>query len=70
MTKDSKHPYDDHLKRIQTVVIDVQILISKGTTKTCPDLIAHRKELEEWIDMFSNELQPNEKFQFIVPVIT
>ena len=64
---DGKHTYIEHIKRIQTVLIDIKILILKSPSEKSTELNDHIKELEEWIEEFSTQAPPYE--HHIIPVI-
>lgn len=70
---DNQHPYTDQLQRIQCILQDVNASIATPRSsareahlvKTEFD-ITHITEVEEWIDYYTANLAPLEKF--ILPV--
>lgn len=63
---ESDHDYSDKLRRIQTILIELYMAISKATkTKSQPFEIGHTKELEDWILEYTQLLSLPE--HFIVP---
>lgn len=61
----NKHPYSDKLTRIQTMLFDIVLAISKQSNKIAfPE--KNTKELEEWILHYSKDLTPAEKY--LLPV--
>lgn len=60
------HPYAEHLKRIQTVLIDLGNHISKAPTEAESDLAIHTKEMEEWIEAYAPQVSPMDN-DYIVP---
>lgn len=64
--RENNHPYVEHLKRIQTVLIDLSNYISKSPTEAEHDFAKHTKEMEEWLDVYGPQVTPMEN-QFIVP---
>ncbi|RZB66670.1 cob(I)yrinic acid a,c-diamide adenosyltransferase, mitochondrial, partial [Asbolus verrucosus] len=61
--QESEHEYSDKLKRIQTIIIDLNTAISRSKNKSLKKIIpqSHTKELEEWIREYAKELPPPEK---------
>uniref|UniRef100_A0A1B6L6W8 Cobalamin adenosyltransferase-like domain-containing protein n=1 Tax=Graphocephala atropunctata TaxID=36148 RepID=A0A1B6L6W8_9HEMI len=57
----NKHPYTDKLTRIQTMLVDIVLAISKQNTKESFPA-KNTKELEEWIIQYSKDLTPPEKY--------
>ncbi|XP_046680640.1 corrinoid adenosyltransferase-like isoform X1 [Homalodisca vitripennis] len=57
----NKHPYTDKLTRIQTMLVDIVLAISKQSTKEAFPA-KNTKELEEWIIKYSKDLTPAEKY--------
>jgi len=57
----SEHPYSDKLTRIQTMLVDIVLAITKQTSQASfsPQ---NTKELEEWIMIYSKDLTPAEKY--------
>lgn len=59
--REANHPYVEHLKRIQTILIDLTSVISmsgnlsEGAT-VATELGAHTKEMEEWIEHYVNQI--------------
>uniref|UniRef100_A0A336N014 CSON011398 protein n=1 Tax=Culicoides sonorensis TaxID=179676 RepID=A0A336N014_CULSO len=64
--RENNHPYVEHLKRIQTVLIDLSNYISKVPTEADSDLAVHTKEMEEWLEAYSPQVTPVEN-NYIVP---
>ncbi|XP_063705391.1 corrinoid adenosyltransferase MMAB-like [Culicoides brevitarsis] len=64
--REANHPYVEHLKRIQTVLIDLANHLSKSPTEADSDLAIHTKEMEEWLDAYSPQVTPIDN-NFIVP---
>lgn len=54
--REANHPYVEHLKRIQTVLIDLGNHISKSPTEAESDLAIHTKEMEEWLEAYSPQI--------------
>lgn len=63
--KKGQHSYIEHIKRIQTILFDINTLISKTSVEKCPDLDKHIKELEEWMKIYSIKIPPAE--DYIIP---
>lgn len=64
---ESGHDYGDKLKRIQTVLVDIGLLISQSDAADVKSISeSYTKELEEWINEYSSKLPPLE--HFIIPV--
>ncbi|XP_054263097.1 corrinoid adenosyltransferase MMAB-like [Macrosteles quadrilineatus] len=57
----SQHPYTDKLTRIQTMLVDIVLAISKQTNKATFSS-QNTKELEEWIVLYSKDLTPAENY--------
>lgn len=64
--REANHPYVEHLKRIQTVLIDLGNHISKAPTEAESELAIHTKEMEEWLEAYSPQITPMDK-HYIVP---
>lgn len=65
--QESEHEYVDKLKRIQTVIIDINTSISKSNNSNYTSIgSSHINELEAWLDEYTKELPPPE--QYIIPV--
>lgn len=61
----NKHTYTDKITRIQTVLFDIVLTISKQSNKfTFPE--KNTRELEEWILLYSKDLTPAENY--LLPV--
>lgn len=69
--REANHPYAEHLKRIQTVLIDLGNHISKAPTEAESDLTIHTKEMEEWLEAYSPQVSTspmdNNINNYIVP---
>lgn len=75
--REANHPYVEHLKRIQTILIDLTNAISRSAGQNTPkddvsttsELGAHTKEMEEWIEHYVSQISPHsmENSAFIVP---
>ena len=71
---EAKHPYTDHIQRIQCILQDVNASIATPISsareahinKTLFDS-THVAEVEEWIDAYTANLAPIENF--ILPVL-
>lgn len=64
---ESGHDYGDKLKRIQTVLVDIGLLISQSDNANVKTISkSYTKELEDWINEYSSKLPPVE--HFILPV--
>lgn len=64
--RENNHPYVEHLKRIQTVLIDLGNHISRAPSGDDSDLAIHTKEMEEWLEAYSPQVEPMEN-NYIVP---
>lgn len=70
--REANHPYVEHLKRIQTILIDLTNKISRsapGSIVEDSPLDSHTKEMEEWIAHYSSQISPEqiEHSAYIVP---
>lgn len=63
--KKGQHSYIEHIKRIQTILFDINTLISKSSVEKCTDLDKHIKELEDWMKIYSIKIPPAE--DYIIP---
>ncbi|KAK9700614.1 Cobalamin adenosyltransferase [Popillia japonica] len=64
--RESNHTYVDKLKRIQTLVIEIQTGLLKYKDNTEQNIThVHIKEIEDWIKAYEKELPPPENF--IIP---
>ncbi|PNF20491.1 hypothetical protein B7P43_G06283, partial [Cryptotermes secundus] len=62
--KDGEHTYTDKLKRIQCILVDISALILKSSKPEQHVCLStrHTKELEDWIEEYSCQLPPLEKY--------
>jgi cob(I)alamin adenosyltransferase len=66
--KDGEHTYTDKLKRIQCILMDISASILKSSKPEQQVHLStrHTKDLEEWIEEYSRQLPPLEKY--VIPV--
>jgi hypothetical protein len=66
--KDGEHAYTDKLKRIQCILMDISASILKSPKPEQQVQLSarHTKDLEEWIEEYSCQLPPLEKY--VIPV--
>ncbi|XP_069703870.1 corrinoid adenosyltransferase MMAB-like isoform X2 [Periplaneta americana] len=62
--KDGEHTYTDKLKRIQCILVDISASILKSCQPEQQVQLSsrHTKDLEEWIEEYSRQLPPLEKY--------
>lgn len=62
--KDGEHTYTDKLKRIQCILMDISASILKSSKPEQQVHLStrHTKDLEEWIEEYSRQLPPLEKY--------